>query len=1039
MRIAIDFQVAQAGPEARRRQATTQLLALLRALPDADVVVVLNSRLNEHIEELRCALAGQLAGERIRLFTPPDMHGAPAEALAWLAQAESQLRSGFLATLRPDLLVTLISNDMQDNAIALSAPAAASPWPEALLLLDPLALADAGEGADALHALVQRAACVLVDDGASAAAGAALGAAIRVTPLGEAAGALQAALSAHPVPVVSVPAARPRMAYISPLPPEKSGIADYSAELLPELTRFYDIEVIVDQPVVENAWINATLPIRQLDYFEQHASGYDILIYHFGNSAMHRHMFSLLERHPGIVVLHDFYLANLLHYMHHSGYRVDALQQALYYAHGFGAVLDSDQIGESAAVWKYPCNKSVLDNANGIIVHSAYPKKLAERWYGPGAADEWRTLPLLRGLPVDGRADARAKARASLGLSDDQFLVCTFGMLGPTKLNHRLLDGWLASTLAADKRCKLVFVGELAGGNYGHNLLAQIAGSRRRKQISITGFVTQALYRTYLAACDIAVQLRSDSRGETSASVLDCLLFGVPTIVNAHGATAELPADVLLMLEDDVSVDSLAAGLSALRADPAECARLQRAGSNYIAQHHSPARVGEAYHEAIRHFERDGRRQQYRSVVQALLAQPGSASMPQDALLRCASALAANQPALAPRQLLVDVSAMVQTDLKTGIQRVVRSILNALMAAPPAGYRIEPVYSRGNMEPYRYARGYMQHALVVPVHDLDDAPIEVNPGDIFLGLDLMMHGVHQNRALLQRYRDRGMQIHFVVYDVLPLLLPHHFPFGAEANFADWIDTIATVSDGLVCISRSVADELAGWLARHPPARQRPLQLGYFHLGADIGASAPTHGMPDGADLILQRVSTRPSLLMVGTVEPRKGHALALAACEALWAAGTEVNLIIVGKHGWMVDALADRMNGHAERDKRLFWLQGVSDEMLLKLYRGSSALLAASEGEGFGLPLIEAAQHGLPLIARDLPVFREVSGEHAFYFQGDDAASLAASLTEWLTLLDANQAPSSQGMPWLTWRESADQLLDNLIGQHWYRSERYPQ
>jgi glycosyltransferase involved in cell wall biosynthesis len=171
--------------------------------------------------------------------------------------------------------------------------------------------------------------------------------------------------------------------------------------------------------------------------------------------------------------------------------------------------------------------------------------------------------------------------------------------------------------------------------------------------------------------------------------------------------------------------------------------------------------------------------------------------------------------------------------------------------------------------------------------------------------------------------------------------------------------------------------------------------------------------------------------MVGTVEPRKGHRQALAAMEQLWAEGLDVNLVIVGTKGWMMDDLEERVLRHPEHDRHLFWLQAVSDEMLEQLYTSASALLAPSEGEGFGLPLIEAAQCGLPIIARDIPVFREVAGGHAYYFSGQDARSLALSLKAWLSLGAA--IPASSGMSWLTWQQSSRQLLDVLLNKRWYR------
>ena len=94
-----------------------------------------------------------------------------------------------------------------------------------------------------------------------------------------------------------------------------------------------------------------------------------------------------------------------------------------------------------------------------------------------------------------------------------------------------------------------------------------------------------------------------------------------------------------------------------------------------------------------------------------------------------------------------------------------------------------------------------------------------------------------------------------------------------------------------------------------------------------------------------------------------------------------------------------------ELNQRLFWLNNVSDEFLEMIYGHATALIAASLAEGFGLPLIEAAAHGVPLIVRDIPVFREVAEEHAYYFAGSTAEALADELRHWLGLYEAGNAP----------------------------------
>jgi glycosyltransferase involved in cell wall biosynthesis len=771
-------------------------------------------------------------------------------------------------------------------------------------------------------------------------------------------------------------------------------------------------------------------PQRSPAWLRDNAHLFDRVLYHFGNSHAHQHMFELIRDVPGIVVLHDFFFSGVLDNLEREAYLPQAFVQALYESHGFSGLLDHAKNGRNAAIWKYPVNKGVLDAAAGVIVHSDFSKTLASAWYGEQTAEHWRTIPLLRGRP-DGSIgpDARAQARTRLGLAKDDYVVCTFGMLGRTKLNAELLDAFLASPLALDAHCKLVFVGENDPGLYGGELLRKAGASAAKDRIRITGFVDAATYADYLAAADCAVQLRTSTRGETSASVLDCLLYALPTIVNAHGSTASIDDNLLVKLRDDFTVPELADALAHLHGDAGARTALGQRALAHMDAEHAPARVGRMYVDAIEHFTHHGSHALYRQVVRA-----AAPVCPDSELAPLAAAIAFNRVPVAPRQLLVDVSALVQSDLKTGIQRVVRSVLLAMLNDPPAGFRIEPVFSHGGGNAYRYARQFALGMTGTTDLTLEDAPVDLRPGDVFLGLDLFTNGTSQNEALLRSMADRGVHIHFVVYDLLPMLRPDVFPFGTEQYFGDFLRTVHAVSDGVICISRAVADELAAWYKAHGLHRRLPLQLGWFHLGADIDASAPSTGMPPDAHVVLAALAARPSFLMVGTVEPRKGQAQALAAFELLWERGVDVNLVIVGKEGWMVEQLAARMANHPEKGKRMFWLAGISDEMLLKLYAGSSALLAASEGEGFGLPLIEAAQHGIPIVARSLPVFREVAGEHAYYFDGLAPADLAQAIEDWLALWRDGKAPASTGMPWLTWDRSARQVVDTVIGGKWYRT-----
>lgn len=821
---------------------------------------------------------------------------------------------------------------------------------------------------------------------------------------------------------------RPRMAYVSPLPPVPSGIADYSAELVPELARYYDIELIVDQPQVEHAWLTANFATRNVEWFTANAHNFDRILYHFGNNYFHRHMFDLLQRHPGIAVVHDFYLSGVYDWMDATGHMPKAFPHALYASYGYAALDDMEKRGREAATWSYPCNKDVLDRAVGIIVHSQYSVKAAEQWYGPACADDWRVIPHLRALPP--RLDME-QARKTLGLRSENFIVCSFGFLNVHKLNDRLLEAWLRSPLASDKDCYLVFVGENHQGEYGQKILQRIKNSRVHDRIRITGYADVELYRAYLAAADIAVQLRARTRGETSGTVLDCLAHGIPLIINAHGPMAEYPDEILVKLRDDFSDDELAAALEDVWRCPEGRTRLSERGRNYVRTQHHPAHVGEQYRKAIEYFSQVGPKARYQRLLGSLRNISTSVEPSEPDLEVTASSIAANMPQTRLRHLLVDVSELVLRDVKSGIQRVVRSVLLQLLRSPPKGFRVEPVYSDGNG--YYYARRFTLGMLGVSADGFRDAPVDVQRGDIYIGLDLVPQLVPESQGWFDEIRLKGVEVYFVIYDLLPQLSPQFFAAEAKPLFERWMQSVTAVADGLIGISRAVADEIEMWLKAQQLERAEPLKIGYFHLGADIEQSAPTSGLPDDAVPVLQALSSLPTFIMVGTIEPRKGCAQALAAFEQLWADGLEANLVFVGKQGWMVEQVVERLHNHPELGKRLFWLEGISDEYLKKVYGAGTALIAASEGEGFGLPLIEAAQHGLQIIARDLPVFREVARQHAFYFSGTSPEDLVMAIQRWLDLYAKGKTPRSDTMPWLTWKESTQQLLDVILGTNWYK------
>lgn len=375
------------------------------------------------------------------------------------------------------------------------------------------------------------------------------------------------------------------------------------------------------------------------------------------------------------------------------------------------------------------------------------------------------------------------------------------------------------------------------------------------------------------------------------------------------------------------------------------------------------------------------------------------------------------RPKDSAKRLYVDISSLVLQDAKTGIQRVVRSVLSNLCLHPPAGYEVVPVYANVNQFGYYDASAHVASLLKVPAQV--EALIEPTAGDAFLGLDFSAHVLFLQRDFLEMMHQKGVNITFVVYDMLPLLRPDFFEVPLSFYFPKWLEVIMQF-DGAICISEAVAKTLTSYVQHKKPGLD--FDVRWFHLGADIEHSLPTQGLPDGVSEILSKIKSKLTFLMVGTIEPRKGYAQALNAFDMLWSHGHDIQLVVVGKVGWHVEEIAKRLKNHVEHNKRLFWFDRISDEFLMQLYAAASCYIAASEAEGFGLPLIEAAKYQLPIIARDIPVFREVAKANAYYFEGMKSEDLSTSILNWLLLYERKEHPRSEKMSFLTWEESVKQL-----------------
>jgi len=632
--------------------------------------------------------------------------------------------------------------------------------------------------------------------------------------------------------------------------------------------------------------------------------------------------------------------------------------------------------------------------------------------------------------PLQLSTSQQEELRSKFGLLRD-CLMCS-GATDYRKNHLRLISAYAKLPKAVRSQHQLAFVGGLPDAHRSSFLSHAAKCGLNEGELIITGQVTDDEMIALYNLCK-AIIFPSWHEG-FGLPVLEAMSCGraviasntssLPEVVGYHEALFD-PFDEHSMankIESVLTDDTFRAGLELHGLERSKMFSWESSATHSIA-------AMENYHDQFGSVQRNNvalsDNDTFRASLIESIAKQSSPHSEHD-LLCSAAAIAQNHQTHNKRQLLVDISELTQRDAKSGIQRVTRSILRELLNNQPDGWRVEPIYATTN-KGYHYARRFTQQFSAIHPVELIDEPVEYYSNDIFLGLDLLHPKIATSQIeFYQSLRNHGGKVFFVVYDILPILLPQYVNDGVSAGHFEWMNVVAQ-SDGALCISKAVADEVDTWMKEHLQERLRPFNISWFNLGVDVENSIPSNGIPDDANTMLKVIRERPSFLMVGTIEPRKGHAQTLAAFEQLWSEGLEAHLVIVGKQGWMIEELIDKLSNHPELGNRLFWLEGISDEYLGKIYAASTCLISASEGEGFGLPLIEAARHQLPIIARDIPVFREVAGEHAFYFNGKEPKTLSDTIKIWLTLKAEGKEPQSQKIPWLTWKESTEQLLQVII------------
>jgi len=300
-------------------------------------------------------------------------------------------------------------------------------------------------------------------------------------------------------------------------------------------------------------------------------------------------------------------------------------------------------------------------------------------------------------------------------------------------------------------------------------------------------------------------------------------------------------------------------------------------------------------------------------------------------------------------------------------------------------------------------------------------PFEVSNTDTLLLIDSSWYmNIWES---VHTFKQKGGRVEMVLYDLIPIAYPQFCDAFLAKVFKEWVDESLGYVDGYIAISKTVQKEIMHYAQTHAPKRAKTIQFGYFYLGADF-QSTKTSINENIRDSLKELMKERPTFITVSTLEPRKNHAYLLDTFEQLWDDGIDINLLLIGRQGWLVDELLKRIKNHSEYNKRLFFFDDINDTELDYAYHHAKALLFASFVEGFGLPIIEGLEKGLPVFASDIPVHREIGKNAVIYFNLNDKKALAKTI---YSFLKEPFSPPLKHKKWINWDESTHMLLQVLM------------
>jgi len=334
-----------------------------------------------------------------------------------------------------------------------------------------------------------------------------------------------------------------------------------------------------------------------------------------------------------------------------------------------------------------------------------------------------------------------------------------------------------------------------------------------------------------------------------------------------------------------------------------------------------------------------------------------------------------------------------QATIKSGIGRVENFFYSQLTAEDQSEFRIIPVMWNGKTFIVSDQVGVSSTSKIFLRKRLDTWNPSTN--DILFFQDVMIFGARDKSKILSL--KGKCKIVFSIYDILPVTHPEWFEDYFNAAFLRYFDFAWSIADLIVVNSDKVKNDIETCsTARDTCFKKNQPLIKKVNLWSVAKPNSKVKKVADNFSSENLKIfsNSDPTLLLLSTVEPRKGHKEIIEAAKDAWATGARFNLLFVGQLGWISDSFKTEFQDFLKDEaRRAIWRNSVVDEELEALMSVSNLLVSPSLDEGYGLPVAEALQRGLPVLANGIDTYQELFGGYAvFYGPAENFDSLENAL-----------------------------------------------